>query len=473
MDPDEYQQAWQAHSSRTRITVDANLLLNEVQRSQQNFRATIFHRDLREAGVGLVMIPVWFYLGAMMSLPWSWYLTVPAFIWVFGFIFVDRMRQQRPSSQAGDPLLQSVQESLAQVEHQIWLLRNVFWWYLLPFTFSLLAFFAHVAWLRSRDWWEALAYLGPSVFVLVLYFLIYRMNQRAVRRHLEPRRQELLALLTSLDDETTGMDDPGQRHPGEGGEFVAKGERRASVERPASLGRMISIMVLLAAITTVASVAAHSVGRAAAGYPKRSPFAAVRWQQSQPEVRIGDEWFKLVSLNDLPAADIVTFSQQTYGNRWRKRFEEDLVELLSRMGHPPQDTVKLVVQSLTTFKTRTLEDVPLTEANRRAIRNAAQARERALQQGMHSGLPSLVGKHDPRAPPLTGKLLDPGDHHPAILRPKRFGQRLVRTDRHSQHHHMVVQITANHGNLTHGQSSRLKVEKPRSKTASVLAFFVD
>ena len=133
-------------------------------------------------------------------------------------------------------------------------------------------------------------------------------------------------------------------------------------------------MVLLAAITACASVAAHYVGRAGAGYPKVSPFAAVRWQQSQPEVQLDGEWFKLVSLNDLPVADIVAFSQQTYGKLWRKRFEEDLVELLSRMRHPPQDTVTLVVQSLTSSETWTLEDVPMTEANRLAIKAAADSR---------------------------------------------------------------------------------------------------
>ena len=57
------------------------------------------------------------------------------------------MRHKRKPSEPGDPLLESVKESLTQVEHQIWLLRNVFWWYLLPFTISILAFFAHVTWL--------------------------------------------------------------------------------------------------------------------------------------------------------------------------------------------------------------------------------------------------------------------------------------------------------------------------------------
>ena len=59
-------------------------------------------------------------------------------------------------------------------------------------------------------------------------------------------------------------------------------------------------------------------------------------------------------------------------SKWQMRFEEDLVELLSPMGHPPQDTVKLVVQSLTSTETQVLEDVPMTEANRQAIKAAVR-----------------------------------------------------------------------------------------------------
>ena len=73
-EPDEYQQAWQVQSSQARVTVDAKLLLEEVNRSQRDFRAMIRLRDVREVGVALVMLPVWFYMGYTLSLPWSWYL---------------------------------------------------------------------------------------------------------------------------------------------------------------------------------------------------------------------------------------------------------------------------------------------------------------------------------------------------------------------------------------------------------------
>ncbi len=202
MNPDKFQQAWQADSAQTNVTIHAGLLLNEVQRSQRGFQSTINWRDCREVGAALLMVPYWFHLGISKSLPWTWYLTVPALIWVAGFIIVDRIRHPKRPSGPGEPLLFYVKEALHQVEHQVWLLRNVFWWYLLPPSISIMAFFVHVSWLSATAWWQFIVILLPfALFLFVVYGAIYYINQRAVRKDLEPRRQELLALLSSLSDE--------------------------------------------------------------------------------------------------------------------------------------------------------------------------------------------------------------------------------------------------------------------------------
>ncbi|WP_417386022.1 hypothetical protein [Gimesia sp.] len=91
----------------------------------------------------------------------------------------------------------------------------------------------------------------------------------------------------------------------------------------------------------------------------------MRWQASQPEVKLGNEWYQLLSLNGIAASEIVDFSKQTYDAKWQKRFEEDLVELLTRMGHPPADSVTLEVQSLDSSEKQTLKEVPMTYENRR------------------------------------------------------------------------------------------------------------
>jgi hypothetical protein len=377
MEPDKYQQAWQAHTAQTRVTVDADLLLEEVRRKQRDFRTMIFLRDFREVVVAVVMIPVWFYLGAVTSSPWTWYLTVPVLVWMAGFMLVYRIRHPRKPSEPDEPLLGCVKNSLIEVEDQIWLLRNILWWYLLPPFISIAAFFVQVGWSSSRTGGrlESLVFIALPVGMLAgVYAAIYFLNQYAVRSQLEPRRQELLTLLASLRDERTR----------EGGaEQVSlpalpfAGERlQASCASPTrvAIGIFgIVIIVLLLVFLVVITVDTAPNLQTDEGYAKRSPFAAVRWQDSEPQVQVEDEWFTLVSLDEVPAAEIVAFSRKTYGSLWRKRFEEDLVELLTRMGHPPGDTVTLVVQSVKSSETQVLEDVPMTPANRQAIKAAADA----------------------------------------------------------------------------------------------------
>jgi hypothetical protein len=204
MDPENFKQAWQAQTAQTRLTIDAALLRKEVERNQQYLSAMVFWRDVREVGVSLLLLPVWLYLGVTFSLPWSWYLTVPALLWIAGYMLADRMRHGRRPPEPGEPLRLSVETSLAQVEHQIGVLRSVHWWYLLPLALAMLAFVAQVAWQSRSIGWEMMAGLLLPVVVLglIVFASVYWLNQHAVRSALEPRRRELETLLSSLADET-------------------------------------------------------------------------------------------------------------------------------------------------------------------------------------------------------------------------------------------------------------------------------
>lgn len=207
MEIDKYQQAWKSDAAQLRLSIDTDLLTNEMQRSQQSFRSTIFWRDVRELGVGLLMIPIWIYLGIAMELPWTWYLEIPASIWVMGFTILDRRRHSQKAGQPSESLLHCSKESLRQVEHQIWLLRNVFWWYLLPYTIAIMAFFVHVSWQASSNWWEFFAKVGGlGLITLFIYGVTYFVNQSVVRLQLEPRREELLNLVAGLEDDSNGTD---------------------------------------------------------------------------------------------------------------------------------------------------------------------------------------------------------------------------------------------------------------------------
>ena len=107
--------------------------------------------------------------------------------------------------------------------------------------------------------------------------------------------------------------------------------------------------------------------------PKRAPYHAIRWEGGDPVVRIGGEWLTLVSIDGIAVEEVLEYCREKYDEKWRKRFEEDLVEVLIGIGHEPGETVQLVVRDQADARTRTLEDVAMTYENRQAIWYAAQA----------------------------------------------------------------------------------------------------
>ncbi|WP_435021159.1 hypothetical protein TA3x_002216 [Tundrisphaera sp. TA3] len=202
MEPDDLKQAWQG---QPRPALDAGPLLEEIRRDRQSFASMIFRRDLREVGIAVLMVPLWLYLGARGALPWTWYLTVPALLWVSGFMLVDRIRHRRKPSGPDDPLRRVVEGALAEVEHQIGLLRTVHWWGLLPLAIAMLAFFGQGAWQeRGGGWWTVLSVGMVSSLGLGVFAIIYGLNRHAIRADLEPRRRELEAILAGLADEPPG-----------------------------------------------------------------------------------------------------------------------------------------------------------------------------------------------------------------------------------------------------------------------------
>jgi hypothetical protein len=105
----------------------------------------------------------------------------------------------------------------------------------------------------------------------------------------------------------------------------------------------------------------------AQNYPRVAPYPAIRWQNTTPEVRVNDSWYVLLALNDIEVTRIVAFAKQKYERIWQKRFDEDLVQVLTELGHPTGKAVKLSLSDPKTKKQHTIPAALLTEANRGAI----------------------------------------------------------------------------------------------------------
>lgn len=199
MNFEELQKAWQSQDPGSKVTLNADLLLKEVRRNQQQFRATIFWRDVREVGVAFLLTFYFSYHGLRHG-DWTDGLVGFACFGVGTFMVVDRLLQRRKQPASSDSLKTCIEASLLQIKHQIWLLKNVFWWYLLPIAAALGISLSKSGWHARNSGFSTVAVCVISALsVALVYWGIHWLNQFAVRKSLDPRRQELEALLAGLD----------------------------------------------------------------------------------------------------------------------------------------------------------------------------------------------------------------------------------------------------------------------------------
>jgi hypothetical protein len=200
---DKLQRAWRCQHATAKLPghADADVLLKEVRRNQQRWATINFWDAAVEIGGGFLGTLFFLYLGVRHAhwipfrLPdWDFLLVAFACAVTGTFRLVNRIIQRRKRTTANDPLKACIEASLTEVNHDIWLQRNVFWWCWLPFTTALAVSFCYAS-LRFHTF-KFLAFL--VLFVIPLAWWGFRLSRFTVRKVLEPRRQELEALLASL-----------------------------------------------------------------------------------------------------------------------------------------------------------------------------------------------------------------------------------------------------------------------------------
>jgi hypothetical protein len=203
---------WQRDVSASKLTIDSDMLIREVKRNKEAFESSIFWRDFREVAVSIVMVG-WFLYSAIKSKDNIWIagsLVVVAIsmLYVAAFFVVDRRLQRKKEPIHANSLMACIESSLTQVNHQIWLLKNVFWWYLLPPAVGLAVFFSVTTWnlCKALPAGQVLPLFGLILlFVLLVFWGVYWLNQYGVRRELMPRKEELEQMLKSITNDNKTM----------------------------------------------------------------------------------------------------------------------------------------------------------------------------------------------------------------------------------------------------------------------------
>ncbi len=162
---------------------------------------TIRRRDWMETGSALAMIPIflWVAVAATATLTRAGALIVVGACVVIPF----RLRAaRRLPLDRGDSIAGAIRHELARVRAQERLLRTVLWWYLGPLGVGLALLIVG----SLPSFWPA---AGSLTVMAWLYWQIWRLNQRAVERQLEPRIRELLSWLAGLEEGARAKPLPG------------------------------------------------------------------------------------------------------------------------------------------------------------------------------------------------------------------------------------------------------------------------
>ena len=213
---------WDTQNEEPLYAIDHSGLQKQVTESSDAFNRSIFWRDVREVGIGLVsgFLVILFVIQALLSeenflsVVFHYQLTgwdigllfLSGCLLLFGaaFRFVGRKRQEKYEQQFDHSLMGDLKRAIAQVDYQIWLSKNVPVFALLPVFFAtgLLLFVLtkrDLAQLWVQDPVEAWVFLGLMFVVMgVSFFLDYRCKMKPIQNELLPRKRELEALQQKL-----------------------------------------------------------------------------------------------------------------------------------------------------------------------------------------------------------------------------------------------------------------------------------
>jgi len=204
---DELKSAWKAQPLPRQITINADVLLQQLRGNQARFTAEIlwsavfmilgwvvvafgvigFGVHLLRRGVPWEATSGVFFLGII-------FLAIAAYT---AYTALDRSRQMRRVSLSA-PVLACAEESLALMQYEIRLWSNVLWWLLLPSALGVEAVALGFAWTLGVHWLVSPLALRMLGIMGIITLGGSWFSRWYVHTYYEPRRQELEALVREL-----------------------------------------------------------------------------------------------------------------------------------------------------------------------------------------------------------------------------------------------------------------------------------
>ncbi|MCF3649174.1 hypothetical protein [Synoicihabitans lomoniglobus] len=198
MNFEEMQSAWQQSAAREPLPLIDDAVVRHVRADSRKFSHRIFWRDVREVAACFLVTFIFgrMALAAEAEGAPAWPLWVAAIIplGVAAYFAIDRLIMHRRATPRGETVLTEIDRAADEVRHQIWLLRNVLWWYLLPLgTSTVMITLQYFLYGPAYTPLIVKVIMGALVVGVAggFNFWVWKLNQKAVRKDLQPRLAEL------------------------------------------------------------------------------------------------------------------------------------------------------------------------------------------------------------------------------------------------------------------------------------------
>lgn len=194
MNWNDYEAIWKRQPLPKGASAELGELRDTFEAKSRKLAATLRVRDILEAGAGVVVAVAygvhWSFLGAK---GWPMGFAMALILGVTGFFVRERWRAHRRRVGPDATLREKVESDLVELRHQARLLRTVWAWYLLPCGLAMAIHFSVIlgqipAWSPVH---EPKFIVGCSAFFLLVLGVVWKMNDWAVKRQIQPRIEEL------------------------------------------------------------------------------------------------------------------------------------------------------------------------------------------------------------------------------------------------------------------------------------------
>ncbi|MGB7326092.1 MAG: serine/threonine-protein kinase [Rubripirellula sp.] len=101
--------------------------------------------------------------------------------------------------------------------------------------------------------------------------------------------------------------------------------------------------------------------------PKISPFTRMEFDEERVIVTMDSKTYELRGIDQFSIQELIKQTRDHYGEKWKKRLSEDLVEVLGQLEHTPGQTVDLRLKPLDSDREIRMPDVEMTEENRNEL----------------------------------------------------------------------------------------------------------